>query len=223
MVNPVELLEQTALALHPLLSQLVFVGGATVPLLLTDPAAAPVRFTRDVDVATRVEKRGDLARLEEKVVALGFQPDPDGPICRWTKAELVVDLMTDDAELQGFTNPWYRSAIKHAQEFMLPSGIRIRLLDAVHLVATKPVAWRSRGDGDMFSHDLEDILLVLDGRPELGTELGAASSDVRTFIQAEFTALLAHPDFEETLEGTFGNPERVSLLLERLRTLTRVR
>lgn len=36
--------------LHPLLDRLVFVGGATTGLLISDPAAPDIRPTRDVDV-----------------------------------------------------------------------------------------------------------------------------------------------------------------------------
>jgi hypothetical protein len=34
------------------LPEIVFVGGCTTGLLITDPAASPVRATDDVDVAT---------------------------------------------------------------------------------------------------------------------------------------------------------------------------
>lgn len=45
-----ELLEQAAERLQPLLNEIVFVGGCTTGLLVTDPGAAPVRMTHDVDV-----------------------------------------------------------------------------------------------------------------------------------------------------------------------------
>lgn len=216
MPSPTELIEQAALELRPLLGQLVFVGGATVELLLTDPAAGPVRMTKDIDVATHVEKRSELTGLEDHLTRLGFRPDMDGPICRYTKGELVLDVMTDDGQMQGFTNPWYASAITHARDIVLPSGISIRVLDAPHLIATKLVAWRSRGASEMFSHDLEDILLVLDGRPELGAEMLNAPDKLQEFVRRELKWLLDHPDFEETLEGTFGSNGRDRVVLERV-------
>ena len=42
--------EAVAKRLSPLLPDLVFVGGCATGLLITDPASAPVRPTRDVDV-----------------------------------------------------------------------------------------------------------------------------------------------------------------------------
>ena len=47
-------------------------------------------------------------------------------------------------------------------------------MDAPHLIATKFVAWNSRGGGDMYHPDLEDILVVVDGRPELPDEVQVA-------------------------------------------------
>ena len=53
-MNPADpnlaLLELIAEALGPLRERLVFVGGCTTGMLVTDIAAAPVRATRDVDV-----------------------------------------------------------------------------------------------------------------------------------------------------------------------------
>lgn len=221
MPTPTQLLEEAAVALRPLLGQLVFVGGATVELLLTDEASAPVRVTKDVDVATRVEKRSELSQLEEQMTKLGFQPDMFGPICRWVKGDLTVDLMTDDGAMQGFTNPWYSSAIEHAMPYTLPSGTEILVLDAVHLVATKLVAWDSRGQRSLYaSHDLEDVLLVMDGRPELTEELKAAPPELREFVVTELEYLLSEPGFEDILEGTLEDAGRAELVLERIKEMT---
>jgi hypothetical protein len=106
MPTPTELLIQAAAALGPLLGELVFVGGATVGLLLTDPAADLPRPTLDVDVATHVRSRVAYARPEQRLQDLGFAPDPTGPICRHIRGPVILDLMSDRPEIQGFTNPW---------------------------------------------------------------------------------------------------------------------
>ena len=44
-------------------------------------------------------------------------------------------------------------------------GLRIRVVTAPYFVATKLEAFRGRGRGDYISsHDLEDLLAVIDGR-----------------------------------------------------------
>lgn len=66
----IELLELAADALGPLLDEVVFVGGATVTLWITDPGAPPVRPTKDVDVVVEAATRGAFhdfeARLRER-------------------------------------------------------------------------------------------------------------------------------------------------------------
>ena len=49
-----ELLTEAAQLLKPLLNKLVFVGGCTTSLLLTDKAAADVRPTYDVDAIAEI-------------------------------------------------------------------------------------------------------------------------------------------------------------------------
>lgn len=68
-------------------------------------------------------------------------------------------------------------------------------------------------------HDLEDILMVVDGRPELGDELHQAPQELQAFVRREFTALLAHDDFEETVLGTFSGDDRQQVVLGRVRAI----
>jgi hypothetical protein len=51
-----ELLVEAARLLKPLLGELVFVGGSTTALLITDKAAAEVRPTYDVDAIAGSKK-----------------------------------------------------------------------------------------------------------------------------------------------------------------------
>ena len=53
----VELLELAAASLGEPVAEVVFVGGATVELWITDPGAPPMRPTTDVDVVVEVATR----------------------------------------------------------------------------------------------------------------------------------------------------------------------
>src|ERR1700751_1485381 len=48
------LLEDAVRKLAPFLDEIVFVGGVTLGLLITDEAAAPIRGTTDVDVIAEI-------------------------------------------------------------------------------------------------------------------------------------------------------------------------
>lgn len=94
------------------------------------------------------------------------------------------------------------------------------------LIATKLEAFHGRGRGDIVaSHDVVDIIAVVDGRPEIVSEVAAASTDVRRYIASELRALLDNRDFTEGLGGFLlpdaASQGRRSLLEGRLRSLTR--
>jgi hypothetical protein len=180
----IHMLEQAAKFLAPLLGEIVFVGGATVALHLSDPTAPMPRPTDDIDVIAQVASRIEYYAMEAKIAELGFGQDSgNSVICRWFGHGLIVDLMSSDPDVIGFSNPWYRSAIKHALSFELPSTAKILVIDAPHLLATKLVAFADRGKSDIYgSHDLEDIILLVDGRPELVDELSQSPKELRSFV-----------------------------------------
>lgn len=199
--------------------QLVFVGGSVAGLLLDDPAAGEVRATIDVDAI--VEARlGQFHDIEEQVARRGFMRDVDsGVICRWRHRDsgIVFDLMPADGDVLGFSNRWYPHAVRTAQLHDLGAGLRIRLIAAPVFVATKLEAFMTRGKGDVLaSHDLEDILNVVEGRPGLGEELRASDPELLATVQAHFRAVLAQANFTESLAGLVSDPDMAATVLQRL-------
>ena len=73
MADPnIELFTGIAEALGELRDQMVFLGGCATALLITDPAAAPVRATQDVDAIVGVVSLADYHRLGEALRDKGF-------------------------------------------------------------------------------------------------------------------------------------------------------
>lgn len=137
-------------------------------LLLTDPAAEGVRPTVDVDAIVEAGTLPQFHRIEAEVAARGFARAVDsGAICRWRHraSGVLFDLMPVDAGVLGFSNPWYADAVRTAMPVTLGEGVQIHVVAAPAFVATKLEAFASRGAGDILaSHDLEDVLNVVDGR-----------------------------------------------------------
>ena len=78
----------------------------------------------------------------------------------------------------------------------------IRVVTAPYFCATKLEAFRGRGKGDyLASHDLEDLITVVDGRPELLDELRSAPEDVRLYIAGAIGQMLKAPQFIDGLPG----------------------
>ena len=70
-----ELLVAAALLLRPLLDELVFVGGCTTSLLITDPGVEEVRPTFDVDVIAKIASYAEYVTLSRRLRDLGFNED----------------------------------------------------------------------------------------------------------------------------------------------------
>lgn len=216
------LLEAAVRLLQPLLDELVLVGGCATGLLITDPAAVGIRPTRDVDAITEVGSYAEYARLSDRLRELGLTEDHSegAPICRWKRGDLLIDVMPTDERILGFSNRWYTSALESAQHVDI-AGLGLRVVTAVHFLAMKLEAFHGRGNDDvMGSHDLEDLITVIDGRPEIVKELSLAPADVRSYMASELHQLLARRDFIDALPG-FLLPDSASqgrhrLLMDRL-------
>ena len=214
--------------LGPLLDQLVFVGGCTTGLLITDSAAAGIRPTKDVDAIVHVTSYAEYSQLSTRLRTLGLREDTteNAPLCRWRYQGLVIDLMPTDASILGFTNRWYEPAIEAAQTISI-GGRSVRVVDPVHFLATKVEAFHGRGRNDIsMSHDLEDIVMVIDGRPELHAEVTRAENAVRDYIAREIGRLIANPEFMSSLPGFLlpdaASQARRALIESRLRALARL-
>lgn len=204
--------------------RLVFVGGCTTALFITDAITLEdVRATDDVDLIVDLAGFSEWAQLLERLRERGFSESPnDSVICRMHLGQIKVDFMPDDPKILGFSNRWYEVGIETAVDCPLDDKLIIRLLTPALFVATKLDAYLGRGGNDLLSsRDAEDILLIVDGREELVAELGGAEEEVRTYIGDQFKDMLAAPDFDDFLEGNIRGPQgRVEIVRQRFIAIT---
>ena len=137
--------------------------------------------------------------------------------------ELVLDLMPTDSSILGFSNVWYAAALENAQRIRIGEH-QIQLITAPYFLATKLEALHGRGKNDFrMSHDLEDIVTVIDGRAELAEEVRVAPADLQQYLSREFGALLSNRDFLDALPGHLlpdaASQQRLSLLIKRIQQL----
>ena len=218
-----ELLKVAAKLLGPVLDELVFVGGCATGLLVSDEAAAEVRPTFDVDAIAEITSYVEYTTFGERLHKLGFTEDASegAPICRWQHGQIKLDLMPLDEKILGFSNRWYKAAMDTANEFEIERDIRIRVVTAPYFCATKLEAFKGRGKGDyLASHDLEDLITVVDGRPGLLDELRSAPEDVRSCIADAVGQMLKARQFIDALAGYLlpdsASQARINQLLAKL-------
>jgi len=204
--------------------QVVFVGGATVGLLITDPGAPAIRVTDDVDCIIEVSTLARYYELAAQLRELGFTPDPEGPICRFRVAHVKVDVMPTEPSIAGFANSWAREAISRSSEQTL-GDLTIRVITAPYFIGTKLEAFRGRGQGDLFaSHDIEDLIAVVDGRSSLVEEVESdASEGLKEYLATELAVLLENDRFAEIVAAHLppdpASQQRASLVSHRLRAI----
>lgn len=209
-----------------LLERMVFVGGAVAGLLITDPAMPSIRPTEDVDLVVQATVLREYHAAEKALKAQGFVQDvsAEAPICRWRIGSVTVDVMPMEKSVLGFANRWYPLAVASAQSLTLPSSQVIKLITAPVFVATKLEAFADRGKGDfLFSHDLGDLIAVIDGRESLLEECKMQNSELQQYLSLKFSELLEDKDFSEALSGHLepdnASQARLPMLTERLKAL----
>lgn len=193
-----------AASLGRFLDAVTFTGGATIPLYIDDPAAAPSRPTLDVDRIVDITTSVAMADFDDKLRSLGFAhvTGEGQPICRFKVRNVVVDVMPTGPHVYGFTNRWYAEAHQQRVSIELPTGESVYVLSLAHLVATKWEAFLGRGRNDrLASHDLEDIVALADGASTFKTSLAQTHGTLREFLTQRFDTLLKHPDVRDIVAG----------------------
>jgi len=222
-----EIIEAVAADLASLGVEGVFTGASTLPLLVTDPVVRGVlRHTRDVDVIVLVSGLVHYQGIQSGLRRLGYQDrlEEEGPLCRLWREGVPVDVMPCPDPGVGTDNRWFRPGCQQPDRVGLPGGGRIAVLDPVYFAAAKIDAFRSRGRVggklDWYgSPDLEDLLALVDGTPELAEQVSTAPADVAQHISGWATELLSQPDARDIVDGNAATPGRTTLLTERLESL----
>ncbi len=220
------MLAVVARGLKDLKDQVVFVGGATVDLYITNPGGEPLRATDDVDCVIEITSRAGYRALEEKLRDLKFTHPLDEvrpPICRWRFSGILVDVMPTDEAVLGFSNRWYPDGMAHAEKRTLPDGQEIAIFSLPYFLASKIEAFLGRGKNDFYgSQDMEDIVTVIDRAEDLRDKVLGAPKAVKNYIREKFGSFLSNELFVQSVTGHLGpgvGPGRVERALELLRDL----
>ena len=220
------MIKQVAERLGPLRAKVVFLGGSATGFHITDRGEAEIRATKDVDIIVDIASIVEYHRLEKSLVELGFfqQIQKDDPICRWYIDDLIVDVMPTDETILGFSNRWYIPAIKNSISIELEPNLEIKTVTAPYFLGTKLDAFFGRGRGDyLTSHDMEDIINLINGRAEILEDIKNSESDLKAFIIHSLHGFLKDELFLEALPGHLlpdkASQGRRSIILERMKKI----
>jgi predicted nucleotidyltransferase len=215
----IELITRVAEALGDLNDQVVYVGGAVVSLYVTDPAAPDVRPTDDVDITLEITSLFKLEALREELNRKGFTQSPDDNVmCRFRYEGIKVDVMATQEVGWAPANPWFKPGFDHLENRTV-GGFKLRVLSLPYFLASKLTAFRSRAKDPRTSHDLEDVIYLLDNRDDLTEEIRSAPDDVKKFLKEEFGNMLGDELIREAMVANLEyeiQTERFAMIEEKL-------
>lgn len=199
------MLEFVATKLGNVRNDVVFLGGCTTGLFISDPNVPDVRYTLDVDCIVDVISLNQYHQLEKKLTQQGFKKSlQEDVICRWFYDDVILDVMPTDEKILGFGNCWYKEAIAASAIYTLTDTLEIRVVTAPYFLATKFEAFRTRGKMDFYaSHDFEDIVSVLDGRIEIVDEIKNADKNLKEYLIHSIFEITDSPSFKGAIPGHF--------------------
>jgi predicted nucleotidyltransferase len=204
MASNLDLLATVARQIRPLLDEVVFVGGAIAELYRKVPVLPAARVTTDTDAICHAMSYTEYSRLGARLQELGFSQSlaAADPPYRWRSAAGVLDLMPMDEQVLGFTNRWYAYGLAHPDRVQLAVDLEISILSPPAFLATKLAAFADRGSADPHrSHDLEDIVALVAGRPGLVDEVTAAPFELRGWIGEQVAAFLRRAEASELIDA----------------------
>jgi predicted nucleotidyltransferase len=222
MPAPREEMQIVARRLAPLNVPFAFVGGAVMCLLVDHPEVTQFRSTKDVDVVVEIITYSQLAQLEERLRLNGFKNDTSqgAPICRWIVDGCKVDIMPAEPANLGMNTRWFPEVLKTAEYKDLGGGVSAMVVSPPLFLATKIEAFKDRGKGDYYgSHDLEDIVTLVDGCESIVAQVGQSEPVVKIFISNAFRKMLIHPDFRDALPGHQPEKARVPIVTDRFKAI----
>jgi hypothetical protein len=127
----------------------------------------------------------------------------------------------------GFTNTRYKPAMEEAQNYEIFHGRSIRVMTPLYFCATKLKAFKNpANDSYLVSHDLEDIIAVIDRRATIIKEIKSAPREVSSYISGK---IVDFPNAEKLLGALPGHlppdeasQSRIGILLERLKEMAKI-
>lgn len=138
-------------------------------------------------------------KVQGQLAALGFHPDPFGhAICSYKYKDIPVDIMGAYDSPMGLANSWFKIGFENLWTAKAKDQ-EIKILSAPCFLATKFEAFHDRGKDYRTSHDMEDIIYVLDNRINIVEEIANDDKRIAHFIKEQLQKLIDKGLMQEVL------------------------
>ena len=195
----IAIVAEVAKALQEVKDYMVFVGGAVISLYTDDPAADEIRPTQDIDMTINIINLSHWEKMQERLGKLGFHPDPFGhAICSYKYKDIPIDIMAAEDGPLGPTNRWYKIGFENLWTAKVKEQ-EIKILSAPCYLVTKFEAFMNRGSDYRTSHDIEDIIYVIDNRTSIVEEVKESDIRIHSFLKEELQKIVSQGILTEVL------------------------
>jgi hypothetical protein len=199
--------------------RLVYVGGAIISLYTDDSAADEIRPTYDIDLTLEVTTYSHWQKIQSQLASLGIHPNPEGKsIYSYQYQGIPLDFISAEDDAFGPSNKWYKEGFKDLQKVQVEEEL-ISIFKAPCFLATKIEAFKNRGSDPRTSHDIEDVVYVLDNRKNIVEEILTAPGNIKYFVISEIKKFKENGILEEVLLAHIHplmQAERLEICMEKL-------
>lgn len=130
--------------------------------------------------------------------------------------------MPSDPAILGYSNRWLTEGLARSSTITLNANREIRIFQPIHFLASKLEAFKGRGGEDPYHKDVEDIIILIDGRPELLQELQQADNGIKQFVASGIAKLSQLQGIDYAIQSSGSartNPGRGKLIYQRMNQL----
>jgi hypothetical protein len=220
-------IERVTIALGDLKDRCLLAGGASIPYYITDALEETPRVTDDIDVVIEVRTAAEFRGIEAQLREQGFLNDTSqgAPICRWLFDGIKVDVMPSKESILGFAEGWHQAGFSTAMQISVTDSCLWRILSPPFAMAAKFAAFWDRGVTDPgASTDLEDIISIVNGRPEMGSELANAETACRDYVGDSISKILASAGIMDVIQYHLppAGQQRATIVHDRLKKMAKI-
>ena len=119
-------------------------------------------------------------------------------ICSYRYKNIPVDIMAAEDGPLGPTNRWYKIGFENLWTAKVKEQ-EIKILSAPCYLATKFEAFMNRGSDYRTSHDIEDIIYVIDNRTSIVEEVKESDIRIHSFLKEELQKIVSQGILTEVL------------------------
>lgn len=218
-VTPRERLLEVSLAIEPVLNRVVLAGPTVLDLLLDEAPLRGPRLSFGADATLRFLTTAMIDRLGVDLQRWGLaRVDHSTDADRWqVSADVRFDLVQVRTDAAGSSQPWEEYATLLTLPFALDERLTVRIAGAPAMLALEFAAFEQAGARALGSEELERVLLLIAGRPQVEAECAAAPPEIRAWLHSHLIWLARFDALPFLIECALPESARLPELARRVR------